>query len=172
MSFLRPEARAALARWSEGLVALAVVGFGGWLIWLGGYLLAPVGALFVLAGAGWGLTEVRRLRFQRPVAAPGLVEIDEGQVGYLGPDFGGYVALRELAEVRLIRLHGLPHWRLKQADGQALLIPHQAQGAAALFDAFAALPGADMAAFTAALDRPADTQTVWTQPARSLPPRP
>lgn len=172
MSFLRPQAIQTVSRWSEIALAAAILALGGWLLHLGGYLLAPLGVIVLLTGAGWGLIALRRLRFQRPVAAPGLVEIDEGQVGYLGPDFGGYVALRELAEVRLIRLHGLPHWRLKQTDGQALLIPHQAEGAAALYDAFAALPGADMAAFTAALDRPADTQTVWTHPPRHLAARP
>lgn len=172
MSFLRPAAAATLSRWSEVLVALAVLAFGGWLVRLGGYLLLPLGAVILATGAGWGLIALRRLRFQRPVIAPGIVEIDEGQVGYLGPDFGGYVALRELAEVRLIRLHGLPHWRLKQLDGQALLIPHQAEGAAALFDAFAALPGADMAAFAAALDHPADTQMVWTRAPRIRAARP
>ena len=39
-------------------------------------------------------------------------------------------------------------------------------GARALFDAFASLPGADTAAFAAALDLRGDAQTVWHHPAR------
>ncbi len=162
--FLRPGARAFLIRWREAAAALGLALCGLWLMRLGGYLLGPVGALSLAVAAGWFLLALRRLRFQRPSPpAPGLVEVDEGQVGYLGPSFGGYIALRDLTEVRLIRLHGLPHWRLKQGDGQALLVPHGAAGAEALFDAFATLPGADMAAFAGALDRAADTQTVWTR---------
>ena len=104
------------------------------------------------------------MRFQRPIAAPGVVELDEGQVGYLGPSFGGYVALRELVEIRIVTLHRQQHWRLKQSDGQVLLIPVAAIGAEGLFDAYAALPGVDMSAMAAALDSPADTQVVWRRP--------
>jgi hypothetical protein len=172
MSFLRPMALAQLRRWQEVAAAAVLAALGLWALALRGYFFVPLGLVLLGLAAGWGVIALRRLRFQRPVTAPGLVEVDEGQVGYLGPDFGGYVALRELAEVRLIRIRGLAHWRLKQADGQALLIPHQAAGAAALFDAFVCLPGADMAAFAGALDRPADTQTLWVRPPRSLAVRP
>ena len=166
MSFLRPDAQALLTRWSEMACALLVFAAGLWLIRLGGYFLGPVGAALSLFAGAWALLALRRARFQRPVSAPGVVEVDEGQVGYLGPTFGGYISLRELVEVRMIRLHGQAHWRLKQADGQTLLIPATATGAAALFDAFASLPGADTAAFAAALDLRGDAQTVWRHPAR------
>jgi hypothetical protein len=83
-----------------------------------------------------------------------VVEVDEGQVGYLGPSFGGYVALPDLVEVRLVTLHGRRLWRLKQADGQTLLIPVDAAGANGLFDAFCSLPGMDMASLLAALEIP------------------
>ena len=119
-------------------------------------LLSPLGATIVVLAFWWLILALRRIRFDRPGHAPGVVEVDEGQVGYLGPTFGGYVSLRELTEVQLMTLRGERHWRLKQADGQALLIPHGAAGAEALFDAFATLPGADMAVFTAALDRTED----------------
>jgi hypothetical protein len=82
------------------------------------------------------------------------VEVDEGQVGYLGPSFGGFVALPDLVEVRLVTMYGRRLWRLKQADGQALLIPVDAAGAERLFDAFGSLPGMDMAALLAALEAP------------------
>ena len=166
MTFLRPEATALLARWQELAAALVLGGVALWFLSLGGYFFTPLGVLSLLLAAGLARLALHRLRFQRPVAAPGIVEIDEGQVGYLGPSFGGYIALRELSEVRMIVLHGQRHWRLKQADGQALIIPVAAAGAAQLFDAFAVLPGADMAAFAAALDTRADTELVWRHPAR------
>ena len=127
----------------------------------------PLGAIWLLVAGGWGLLALRRMRFQRPVDAPGLVEVDEGQVGYLGPSFGGYLSLRELIEIRVINLHRQRHWRLKQADGQVLLIPVAATGAETLFDAFAALPGVDMSALAAALDSRADTQVVWRRPSQA-----
>ncbi len=166
MSFVRPEARILLNRWSEMALALSVVLAGLWLIRMGGYFLGPVGVALCALGGAWALLALRRIRFQRPVSAPGVVEVDEGQVGYLGPTFGGYVSLRELVEVRMIRLHGQPHWRLKQADGQTLLIPASATGADGLFDAFASLPGASTAAFAAAVDLRGDAQIVWRHPAR------
>lgn len=167
MAFLRPGAADFLARWREVGAALALATLGLWLMALGGYLLTPLGGLVIALALGWGLLAVRRARFQRPAAAPGVVEVDEGQVGYLGPTFGGYVSLRELTEIRMIRLYGERHWRLKQADGQVLLVPVAASGAGALFDAFAALPGMDTAALASVPDATSDTLMVWRHPARA-----
>lgn len=167
MAFLRPEAAAVLLRWSETGAATAAVLVGLWLMRQGGYFLSPVGASVALIGAAWLLIALRRLRFGRRGRAPGLVEVIEGQIGYLGPSFGGFVALRELTEVRLVTLHGEPHWRLTQADGQVLLIPHGTEGAGTLFDAFAALPGIDLAALAAAPDAAPADRIVWQRPARA-----
>lgn len=164
MPMIRPRARAMLHRAGDLIWALAIAAAGAWLVGLGGYLLTPIGVGLLALALGLALSALHRLRFQRPVAAPGVIVIDEGQIGYMGPSFGGYLSLRELAEIRLIRVNGLPHWRLKQLDGQALLIPHQATGSEGLFDAFASLPGADMATFSAALDRVQDTQLLWRRP--------
>lgn len=161
MPLIRDEARATLHRYREVIAAGAAALVGLWLVWLGGLLLVPVGLAVLALAAVWALTALRRLRFAQNVAAPGVVEVDEGQVGYLGPDLGGYVSLSELVEIRLIRLYGARSWRLKQADGQALLIPVAATGAEKLFDAFAVLPGLDMPALIAALEGEADTLVVW-----------
>lgn len=154
MSFLRPELAAALGRGREVLAALVPVALGLWLIWLGGYLLVPLGLAVAGLGLGWALLALRRLRFAQDVAAPGLVEVDEAQIGYLGPDLGGFVALPDLVELRLIVLRGRRLWRLKQADGQALLVPVDASGADRLFDAFTSLPGMETEALVAALEAP------------------
>ena len=150
MSGLRPEAVAWLMRWREVGAGLAVGLAGVWVGAGGGYVLLPFGAVLVALGLAWAVLAWRRLRFASD-GGPGVVEVDEGQVGYLGPATGGYVSLPDLVELRLLRLHGRQVWRLKQADGQVLLIPVDAAGSEALFDAFASLPGLDSGALVAAL---------------------
>ncbi len=151
MTLIRPELTARLSQWREPIYAAGLAALGLWVALQGGWLLGPLGAALVVLAAGWAAMAVRRLRFAPEVAAPGMVEVDEGQVGYLGPAFGGYVALPDLVELRLLTMRGRRLWRLKQADGQALLIPVDAAGAERLYDAFASLPGMDTAALVAAL---------------------
>ena len=164
MSVIRSEVTMALSRWRE-VIAAGVLALGGlWISWLGGYLLLPVGGAVVALAAALGIAAFRRMRFAQEVLAPGWVEVDEGQVGYLGPAFGGYVALPDLVEIRLLSMRGRRLWRLKQADGQVLLIPVDAAGAERLFDAFASLPGLGSAALLAALS-PTATGSGQTLPA-------
>ncbi len=106
MSFIRPKARQEIARWSEVAAAVGAALVGTLLTRMGGFLFLPVGALLTLLSLGWLLNALRRLSFQRPVAAPGVVEVIEGQVGYFGPTFGGFVALDEVNELRLTDFHG------------------------------------------------------------------
>lgn len=168
MSLIRPEVLALLVRWREMAGALALAAVALWLFALGGWILQPLGLVLGALALGWGLMVVRRMRFHRAVTAPGVIEVDEGQVGYLGPTFGGFLSLRELVEIRLIDLHGTRNWRLKQNDGQVLLIPATAAGADALFDAFAVLPGIDMARLASALDAPASTAPLWRAEGASI----
>lgn len=151
MPLIRPALAARLFRWREPICAAGLGLAGVWIATRGGWLLGPLGAAVVAVAAGWGASAWRRLRFAPDLGAPGMVEVDEGQVGYLGPAFGGYVALPDLVELRLLTMRGRRLWRLKQADGQALLIPVDAAGAERLYDAFASLPGMDTAALVAAL---------------------
>ncbi|MDQ1848857.1 hypothetical protein Q9299_11215 [Gemmobacter fulvus] len=151
---IRPEALAALARWREAMVAAGVALVGLWLMALGGWLLIPLGAALLALAAALAVIALRRLRFVQRAAAPGVVDLDEGQISYFGPVSGGFVSLRELVELRLLARGGQRFWRLKQADGQALLVPVDAAGANGLFDAFAALPGMDMQGLLQALDPP------------------
>lgn len=151
MSLIRPELGPLFHRFGEAAAAVAVLAAGALVGLAGGWLLGTIGLVVVAAGAGWLMIALRHARFVRDVSAPGIVEVDEAQIGFLGPSFGGYVALPELAEVRLVTLHGRRLWRLKQADGQVLLVPVDASGADRLFDAFASLPGMDTAALVAAL---------------------
>lgn len=148
---IRPGARAFLARWQEAGFGAGVLAAGLWVAAQGGWILLPAGGALAALGAALLLLALRRLRFAAAPATPGVVEVDEQQVGYLGPAGGGFVSLRELVELRLIARGGQRFWRLKQSDGQALLIPVDAAGADRLFDAFAALPGLESGALVAAL---------------------
>lgn len=148
---IRPELRAALWRGREVIAAGAVVALGLWVAGQGGYVLVPFGGVVAAFGAGLGVQAWRRMRFAQGGDSPGLVEVDEGQISYMGPTLGGFVAVPDLVELRLVAMRGRRLWRLKQADGQVLLVPVDAAGADQLFDVFATLPGMDMAALLAAL---------------------
>lgn len=177
---IRPEAQAQLWRLREVFAAAGLAALGLWLMALGGFLLLPIGGAIVILSAGFGVLAWRRMRFAQTGEAPGVVEFDEGQVSYFGPNSGGAVALRELVELRLLTMGGQRVWRLKQQDGQALLIPVSALGAERLFDAFAALPGMDTGALVAAVDAPTtqaagrvvaigtDSRVIWRHPARAV----
>lgn len=163
MSLVRPDLLAAITRQREVIAAGVAGALGLWLIWLGGYVLIPVGGILAVAAAGWATIALGRLRFRRPVAAPGIVEVDEGQVGYLGPAFGGYMALADLEELRIGTFGGQRQWRLRTSDGQVLLIPVAAEGAERLADAFAVLPGIDMAALGRAIDDATASGPLWSR---------
>lgn len=179
MSLIRPEAQAALLRLREVFAACGLGLLGLWLAALGGYVLVPLGGVIMVLAAGLGLLAWRRLRFTQSGDAPGVVELDEGQISYFGPDAGGAVAVQDLVELRLITAGGRRMWRLRQQDGQTLLIPVSAMGAERLFDAFAALPEMDTGALVAAVDPVvgpvatnralvsiADSRVIWRHPAR------
>lgn len=179
MPLIRPEVTDLIWRAREVVWASLVVALGGWLIALGGYVLIPLGVVVGSIGLVLALTALRRMRFEQSVAAPGLVELDEAQVGYMGPEVGGYLSLNELVELRLLSLRGRRVWRLKQADGQALLIPVDAKGAERLFDAFANLPGMDTSTLVAALGQPtlpadgaitlaAETRVIWRRTGKGI----
>jgi hypothetical protein len=150
VSGIRPEAAAALARWREPAVAAAVLGLGLWLVAQGGIFFGIAGSVVMAMGVGLSVTAWRRRRFASGGQAPGIVRLDEGAIAYFGPETGGVVALSELARVEARRSGGRPEWRLVQEDGTGVTIPAGAAGAEALFDVFAALPGAHPAAFTGA----------------------
>lgn len=138
---IRPEAKAQLLRWREVLVGAVVLMLGlWWLLGPGRLLVLPAFGLLV-AGAGLIWVGMQRARFRAGEDGPGSVRVDEGQITYFGPLTGGAVALRELSRLTLDKTLFPAHWRLQQPGQPELLIPVNAEGAEALFDAFATLPG-------------------------------
>lgn len=160
--FLRPEAAATLRRWREPLVALTVVALGIWIAASPGPIVQGFGWILAGAGALALIPAIRRARFQASGEAPGVVQVDERRVLYMGPTHGGAVALDDLRQLSLRRMEdGRAAWVL--VEGTTLLvIPTDARGADALFDAFTALPGLSAQAILAARDMPQPgTTRLW-----------
>ncbi len=139
--FFRPEAKAALWRWREVLLAAGLALLGGWWIVGPGRLLAVPGWALVAGAMALAFVGVQRARFRGAGDGPGAVQVDEGQIAYFGPLTGGVVALRALERLSLDATLHPAHWRLDQPGQAAVMIPVNAAGSDALFDAFATLPG-------------------------------
>lgn len=168
MSFIRPEARRALWRWREVLVAIPILLIG--IHWATGFgLLQWVGFAVVLAGLALALAGVQRARFRRQQGGPGVVQVDERQITYFGPLDGGAVAIDELSGVSLDGRSDPAVWVLRQPGQPELHVPVNAEGTDALFDAFAALPGLRTEYMLAQLAKKPDHPVViWTKPGPRL----
>lgn len=169
MSLVRPEAKAALWRWRECLSGAAVLTLGLYWAWFtGGGLLHWIGYVVASGGLALIVAGVPRGRFRTGGGGPGVVKIIEGQITYFGPLNGGAVALTEVRALRLDPRGKPAHWVLEQTGQPPLHIPLNAEGAEALFDAFAALPGLDTAMLVTRMRAPGDVPTqIWQRaPAR------
>lgn len=141
MSFIRPQARAAIWRLREVLAGLALAGLGAfWAMGPGG-LLGGIGLVLVVLGGALVVVGVPRARFRIGAGGPGVVQVDEGQITYFGPLSGGAAAVAELERLALDPSGTPAHWLLDRPGQPVLAIPVNAEGAEALFDAFATLPG-------------------------------
>lgn len=141
MSFVRPKAQAALIRWRSVLIWVAVTALGLWWAFFSYGTLVWIGGAVALAGAAMAVAAVQRMRFDRHTDGPGVVRVDEGAIAYFGPLTGGVVARSEMTALVLDRTGRPAHWALSQPGQPDVMIPLGAEGADALFDAFAALPG-------------------------------
>lgn len=140
MSFIRPEARATLWRVREILAGVAIILLGGF--WATGTgILSYLGLVLVALGAALGVIGWQRFRFRGSGGGPGVVRVDEGQIAYFGPLSGGVLSIQDLRTVTLDGMSFPRHWLLSSLTGETLQIPVNAEGADALFDVFAALPG-------------------------------
>jgi hypothetical protein len=160
MSFIRPEARETLWRWRELIAAAVLILLGGnWGLFSYG-LMSVTGWAIAAAGGALAVIGLQRLRFRLGRGGPGVVRVDEGQVTYFGPLTGGAIAASELQRVALDHTAKPAHWVLEQEAEPPLHIPVNAEGADALFDVFAALPGLRTERMLAELRRPGPHQVV------------
>ena len=141
MSFLRPEAKAELWRWREVLGGAAVILLGLWLVAGPGLLLAVPGYALIAGGVAFVWLIAQRARVRKSGNVDGAVRGDGRQIACFGPLTGGIVALREMERLSLVRGSYPAHWKLEQPGQNAVMIPVDAAGTDALFDAFAVLPG-------------------------------
>lgn len=141
MSFIRPEAQAELTRWREVLIGGAVIAAGAFMIAGPAGLVGMVGWPVAAAGLALLVVGLQRVRFRRAGQGPGTVQVDEGQIIYFGPLSGGAVALPDLTQLIYDPTAKPAHWQLQSQGQPELQIPVNADGAEALFDVFAALPG-------------------------------
>lgn len=164
---IRDGAQKALWRWREALAALPLAALGvhwlgsfGLMRWLGGALLLVAA---IMAYTGW-----QRARFRGREDGSGVVRLTEQRLTYMGPRFGGSVALEAIIA---LHLDGTL-WLIEDRDGGALAIPRNASGTEHLFDACALLPGfplADLPRY--ARQSPKTRITIWERPIDSAPPR-
>ncbi|MFN3954518.1 MAG: hypothetical protein ACK4LQ_08700 [Pararhodobacter sp.] len=168
MSLIRREALARLHAWREPLAGLALLALGLWLLARPGYVLPGLGAALCLAGLGYGIVMIRRARFLARDNAPGVVQVVEGEISYLGPHEGGFMALDEIT---WLALSGDGRdWLITAESGRQLVIPRGARGAEALFDAFATLDGLDVAQLLRQIAAPpgATPRPIWRRGRRVL----
>lgn len=168
MSFIRPEAQVAIAKWREVLIGLGVLLIGLW--WAsGGGILRWVGFAVLIAGAALIVSGIQRARFRRGAGGPGVVQVDEGEVAYFGPLNGGSVAVRALNRLVLDGRSQPAVWALYQPGLQPLHIPVNAEGGEALFDAFASLPGLKTEQMLAKLqEQKPEPVVIWAKDDRRL----
>ena len=161
--FLRPEARAVLWRWREVIGALCALAFGVWLA-LGSFgIMRWIGIVLMLGAAIFVVAGVQRARFRQAGAGPGVVQVAERRLVYMGPLTGGQMDIADLTRLELDPTgHPAAHWILTGTGGQLLAIPVNAENAESLFDLFASLKDIKTQAMLDALDHTPDVRvTVW-----------
>ena len=161
-NLLRPEARDWLLRWREVLTGAAVALLGLWSALTTFGVTRWLSVALILIGAALIWTGIQRIRFRQGGGGAGVVQIDERRLMYFGPLTGGVIDMDDLTRLVLDPSGHPPHWLLSGVGGQSLAIPVNAEGADALFDLFAALPGIKTEHMLEVLARTPDAQvTIW-----------
>lgn len=169
MSFVRPELIAGTRRWRETLIGIGAAALGGLWATTGNGALTIIGMGLLVGGLLLAAAGIQRARFRRGGGGAGVVEVVEGQMAYFGPAEGGVVSVGEMIRLEVDPSPSGTGWIVTPAEGAPLRIPANAEGAEALFDVFAALPGLSTEALLIALETPpAGRQTLWQRNAPRL----
>lgn len=166
MSFLRPGAAAALRRWGEPAGVALALALTLWqaAVWLDEG--APFGWFALVAAALlalWLRAALAGSIGRRDRAGPGVVVLREGEIGYMGPESGGFLELREIERVEIVNpARGDLLWYLDAGPSGRLIFPASAKGADAVVEALAPLPGfSDLAAAQTLRAPPLGRSVVW-----------
>jgi len=160
LAVIRAAARGWLARWRDALIGAGLAAGGVALFGRAALSGAPVPLVLLALSLAFGVWLARdgwlRARLEGDTrlggGGPGVASVREGEIDYFGPFSGGVVDLDALESVVLSVRPGGAVWLLRAPGAAALAIPATAEGADALLDAFAALPGFDRARVARALD--------------------
>jgi len=168
--FFRPEAKAALWRFRDVIVAGAVGALGVWLVFYGGGFLPWLGYIFLALAAVLLVAGLQRARFRQGNDGPGVVQITERRLAYFGPLNGGVM---DLTDISMLAFdpggHPAPHWVITGPENREIAIPTTARGAEALFDTFSALPGMRAEKLLSVLSGQPDQRVViWSRPRHLL----
>jgi len=167
--FIRPELKAAAWRWREVIAAALLGALGLWWALTSSGAVKWIGWVIVAISIGVAIAGILRGRFRQSGQGPGVVKIVERRVGYFGPLTGGAIDLDQAAMLELEpNAKPAPHWVLSDTNGQVVEIPVNAEGAEALFDAFATLDGINMQATVDVLSRRSTERVVVWQKERRL----
>ncbi len=168
--FVRPELAATFARYREAGIGagLAVAGLYGMVTQHG--LTFYLSLLALPAGLALLWEGIYRARLPTLWFGPGVVEVDERQITYFGPDGGRAVSVDVLTRVEIVTSDLGPFdgdlvWVLHSEDAPPLVIPAGATGARRIHDALLALPGMDFRRVLDAMGSVENRLTVvWQRP--------
>lgn len=171
MSFVRPAAAAHIRRWVEPVLVGAALGLVLWqgIAWVArgagfGWIALVVAALL----AFWLRSALAGALARQDEAGPGVVVLREGEVGYMGPEWGGFLDMNDIERVEIVQpSRGGPLWYLDGGRAGRLIFPASAEGADRLLDSLTALPGfSDLTAAQALHAHPAGRRVVWERTPR------
>ncbi len=157
---IRPELREHIWKWRDVLLGLAIAVLGAW--WSStahgavaflGYAAVILGVVFMIGG--W-----QKVRFRAEGQGPGVLQVVERRLAYLGPLDGGTIEMDDLTRLELDGSSSPPVWILSAPGGQILHIPINAAGSDLLFDLFASLPDIKTEEMLAELARTAHQRVV------------
>lgn len=152
MSFVRPEAKRAIQRYSEVIWASLALLIGLWFVTLGGILFGLLSLPIFATAVALGLSGIRRARFQsRQSSAPkseGVVDLVEQELTFFNSGEGAKVALSDVTRIEIRTCAPVDggedmFWVISQKRAPRVEIPASAVGGDEVFDALVAFPGAD-----------------------------
>lgn len=169
---IRPEAAAFLSRWTETAIAATVTLAALWIVGLPDFQLnwlsVLLGAPLAVAGLVWLRVAVRRARAQTG-EGQGKLFVEERRVLHVGPLDNVQVNLDDATRIEMFARGAVASLMVHTGDGPPVALPLGAEGADALFDVLTGLPGMNMDALHARLEKArkgsGEMVTVWARPA-------